>query len=174
MATYNILKATGTELPAATASPIVPLYAHLKPGEINAGAGMAQNDVVQCIHIPASTYVFSVNLQVLAGQSPDELSANQSDVNVGDGATTNGWLDAQDCTSAVNATGGIGSGTLTLTEAAPNTVAGYQMGKLYAAADTIDVENATAATGVTGLLRLTAMAMHFGLAPIPVVGTNGL
>jgi hypothetical protein len=172
--TTEILRAQGARLPAQVNSLHVAVDALLEPADIrlNSGAGLVQNDVVPLIHVPASVLVVGVAVRCVAGNNPDELALLLDDLDVGDGADVDGWHDGLDCTAAVMAYTGGGS-AFALAEAAPNTIVGYQAGKFYAAADTIDAKVITAATIVTGAIRVKALMIDLLGFTLPIGATNG-
>lgn len=92
----------------------------------------AAADVVQCLDIPANTLVTKVIVETTTA-----TGVTSSTIDVGDGADTDGWLDGVDS----NATAVYNSGTITLTESAPNTISPELgiPGKVYTVDDTIDV-----------------------------------
>lgn len=99
---------------------------------------LVQNDVVELIDVAAGERVLSVDVQVLTAD------ANAGTAEVGDGADTNGFVEAFN-----DAATGYTVGKAVLTEAAPPTFNGYTNGgKYYSAADTIDLK-ALGASGIT-------------------------
>jgi hypothetical protein len=79
---------------------------------------LAAADVATVVNIPANTYVTKVFYRVLTGDATQTL-------NIGDGADPDGYVAAADVATAGNV--GVGAGALA-------------SGKLYTAADTIDIE----------------------------------
>lgn len=151
MATYDLRKASGTKIPANVRGVSTPVQNVVDFSTVNAGSGMAQNDVAQLIHVPAGCAVEGVHVEV----DGNELSANLADFDIGDGVDPDGFGDGLDATAAVDNYVGVAN-TPALNEAAPNTFTGYALGKYYAAADTIDLTVKTAATILTGKVRVTA------------------
>jgi hypothetical protein len=101
---------------------------------------LIQNDVIECIDVAAGERVLSVDCKVLTAD------ANAGTSEIGDGADTNGYLEAFNDAAAA---GTYYTGKAVLTEAAPPTFNGYTNGgKLYTAADTIDLK-ALGASGLT-------------------------
>lgn len=99
---------------------------------------LAQNDVAELIDVAAGERVLSVDVNVLTAD------ANAGNAEIGDGADTNGYLEAFNAAAT-----GYTVGKAVLTEAAPPTFNGYTNGgKYYSAADTIDFK-ALGASGVT-------------------------
>lgn len=89
---------------------------------------------LQLLDIPAGAFVNWVKLEV---ETVETDATNTVVLDVGDGDDPDGWLIDVDAETA----GVVISKTITLVEAAPNTVlpAFGLNGKLYTAADTIDV-----------------------------------
>lgn len=99
---------------------------------------LAQNDVAELISVAAGETVMSVDASVLVAD------ANAGTAEIGDGADTNGYVEAFN-----DALVGYSVGKAVLTEGAPNTFNGYTNGgKYYSAADTIDLK-ALGANGIT-------------------------
>ena len=93
-------------------------------GKTPAGSG----DVIQAINVQPGWFVSTVLVQAV---TPEGATATAQ---VGDGTLATGFIPSANLNSA-----GLYKSNLTLTEAAPNTVTGYTAGKLYTAADTIDL-----------------------------------
>ena len=95
---------------------------------------LAAADVVELISIPAGTHVLNVYVEVLEGEAAQTL-------NVGDGADPDGYVAAAD----VATTGArvLGAGAI--------------VGKLYSAADTIDL--AVPSTKAYASLKVRVVAM---------------
>lgn len=99
---------------------------------------LVQNDVAELIDVAAGETVLRVDANVLTAD------ANAGTAEIGDGADTNGYLEAFNSAAA-----GVTLGKAVLTEAAPPTFNGYTNGgKYYSAADTIDLK-ALGASGIT-------------------------
>ncbi len=94
----------------------------------------ASGDVIQSLNVYPGWFVQAVLVDVLKAEG-GALTAN-----VGDGALATGFMTAANLNAL-----GMTKSNLTLTEAAPNTVTGYTAGKLYTAADTIDLVLSAAA-----------------------------
>lgn len=107
---------------------------------------LAQNDVVELIDVAAGERVLSVDVEVLT------VDANAGTAEIGDGADTNGYIEAfNDAALAYIAGGPV------FTEAAPPTFNGYtRVGKYYSAADTIDMKALGASGITTGKYRVIA------------------
>lgn len=106
----------------------------------------ASADVIQALNVYSGWFVQVVLVEVLTAEG-GALTAN-----VGDGALATGFM------SAVNLNAlGLSKSNLTLTEGAPNTVTGYTGGKLYTAADTIDLVLSAAADGAK--VRVAALVI---------------
>ena len=101
-------------------------------GEGNVTSG----DTLALINIPANTFVWKVAVVKYTAEGATQT------VGIGDGSATSGFITGCDLNSTTTEIS-----SLTLSEAAPNTVSGYTDGKLYTAADTIDaIFNNTADT----------------------------
>jgi len=99
-----------------------------------AGAtALAAGDILEALPIAAGTYVIAAGLNVTTA------TAATCTVDLGDGSDVDGYVDGYDPDTV-----GYVAPTFALTEAAPNTIIGYGAGKLYAAADTIDLVLLTA------------------------------
>ena len=97
---------------------------------------LAATDVVELISIPAGTHVLNVYVEVLEG----EATAAQT-LNVGDGVDPDGYVAA--ATVATTGARVLGAGAI--------------VGKLYSAADTIDI--AVPATMAYASLKVRVVAM---------------
>jgi len=95
---------------------------------------LAAADVVELISIPAGTHVLNVYVEVLEGEAAQTL-------NVGDGADPDGYVAA--ATVATTGARVLGAGAI--------------VGKLYSAADTIDI--AVPATMAYASLKVRVVAM---------------
>jgi hypothetical protein len=109
------------------------------------GAAIAQNDVLPLINIPAGSFVLPVAAKVLT------VEGGASTVDIGDGATADGYLDGLD----INALTDTQSFTADTTEA-------FGAGKYYAAADTIDLK---LMTGTAAAVVIAVSAVYIVLAP---------
>lgn len=110
----------------------------------------AAADVIEVLAIPANTFVEQVHYEVLTGEASQTMS-------VGDGSGTSSWVAAAD----VATTGNSGVSSLALTTGTPNTVTGYSSGKLYTAADTIDILVPSGKAYTTLKVRLSAVVTLF-------------
>lgn len=108
---------------------------------------LATGEVVQCISIPAGTYVMQVMTKVITAEASGVCTAT-----VGDGDGANSW----DASVNFAATAG------TITCSAPETDTYATTGKLYSTADTIDV-TLTIASGpaTSGVFDIMALCMKF-------------
>lgn len=92
---------------------------------------VANADVVQALSIPANTVVLKAFCNIVTAEG-GALTAE-----LGDGADANGWDVQVDLNAAA---GTITAPSMALNEGAPNTYTdAYAPGKLYDAADTIDL-----------------------------------
>jgi hypothetical protein len=107
---------------------------------------LAQNDIAELIAVAAGETVLKVDAEVLV------VDANAGTAEIGDGADSNGYIEAfNDAALAVLLGGPV------FTEAAPPTFNGYtKVGKYYAAADTIDFKALGASGVTTGKYRVKA------------------
>ncbi|MBP9155849.1 MAG: hypothetical protein KBF48_12965 [Xanthomonadales bacterium] len=94
-------------------------------------------DILQAITVPAGYRATACWVDV------KKVEGGAATIDIGDGATADGYLNDVD----INALG-VTYMTLALTEAAPNTITRYTLGKTYTSADTIDITFNTAATAV--------------------------
>lgn len=85
-------------------------------------------DVVTVVNVPAGAWVEAVLMEILT----PEVTAAQT-ISVGDGASTSGWISAVN-SSAAAGTKYLGAGALAIATGTSQT-----NGKLYTAADTIDI-----------------------------------
>jgi hypothetical protein len=106
----------------------------------------ASGDVIQSLNVYPGWFVQAVLVQVLTAEG-GTLTAN-----VGDGTLATGFMTGVNLNAL-----GMTKSNLTLTEAAPNTVTGYTGGKLYTAADTIDLVLSAAADGAK--VRVAALVI---------------
>lgn len=100
------------------------------------GSAIALNDVFELISIPAGAFVLTVAAKVTT------VEGGTCTFDIGDGATVDGYLDGVDGNTSAN----THSFNATTTET-------FGVGKLYTAADTIDLKliSGTAATVVVKL-----------------------
>jgi hypothetical protein len=100
------------------------------------GSAIAVNDIFQLITIPAGAFVLTVAAKVTT------VEGGKCTFDIGDGATVDGYLDGVDGNTSANTQ----SFTADTTEA-------FGAGKLYTAADTIDLKliTGTAAAVVVAL-----------------------
>lgn len=106
----------------------------------------ASGDVIQALNVYPGWFVQAVLVDVIKAEG-GTLTAN-----VGDGALATGFMTGVNLNAL-----GMTKSNLTLTEAAPNTVTGYTGGKLYTAADTIDLVLSAAADGAK--VRVAALVI---------------
>lgn len=104
---------------------------------------VATGDVVQCLDIPAKTFVFDVFVEVT-----EVVTCGTTTATVGDGAGANSWDAETDLNAAV----------ATVTHGASGTDAYATSGKYYTATDTIDLTCTVASGPVTlGKVRVFAI-----------------
>jgi len=105
-------------------------FAAITTARVTASAtALGAGDILQALHVPANTMVFSAGLVVLTVEGATQT------FDLGDGSDADGWLDGVNG----NALGGYAP-TFILAEATPNTQVGFfGSGKHYTAADTIDL-----------------------------------
>ena len=99
-----------------------------KTAALGGDGNVVSGDTLQMLNIPEDGKVEKVVILMTT------VEGGTLTVDVGDGSDTDGFLDGANLNAAATKIN-----TLLLTEAAPNTVLGYSDGKLYAAADTIDM-----------------------------------
>jgi hypothetical protein len=102
------------------------------------GSAIALNDVFQLISIPAGAFVLSVAAKVTT------VEGGTCTFDIGDGATVDGYLDGVD--------GNTSADTQSFTA---DTTEAFGAGKLYTAADTIDMKLITG-TAAALVVKLTA------------------
>ncbi len=154
MSTYSVMTGSGVNAYPADLAGLYAVQATLDFTEINSGSGTVQNDIVQLIQIPANTLVLGVSFSVTTA------SSNMTDFDIGDGTTTDGYIDGA---SMATVNDGC-SWVTTFNEAAPNTTLdGMSLGKFYTAADTIDLKQNTNATVVTGVLKVKAVMIDLNI-----------
>lgn len=111
--------------------------------------GVSALDVVKALAVGAGDLVLAVVAHVLTAEGATLT------VNVGDGTDPDGYL------AAVNGNVlGITGTKLALTEATPNTVAGYSGGKLYTEDDSIDLVFNNAASNA--VIKVSALVARLG------------
>jgi len=108
------------------------------------GSAVAANDVAQILTIPAGAFVLTVTAKVLTAEG------GTCTFDVGDDATTDGYLDGVDGNTAANST----SFNATTTET-------FGVGKYYTAANTIDVKLMTG-TAAAVVVALSAAYIMIG------------
>lgn len=119
-------------------------FAQIAAYRASAGlTALAQNDIYELFNVPAKTLVLRVGYDVTT------VEGATATFSLGDGSDDNGYLDAISLNSVAS-----GVMTLTLAEAAPNTVAAYSGGKYYSAADTIDMKLNTSTTYDAAVVRV--------------------
>lgn len=107
---------------------------------------LAQNDVAELIAVKAGETVLKCDVEVLT------VDANAGTAEIGDGADTNGYIEAFNDAALARILGGP-----VFTEAAPPTFNGYtRVGKYYSADDTIDLKALGASGITTGKILLRA------------------
>lgn len=106
-------------------------------------------DVIEAIDVGAGDIVLKVLVEV------ETVEGGTLTFDVGDGTDPNGYLDAVNGNSA-----GMTGTALALTEGAPNTVSAYSNGKLYTAADTIDLVMDNAADAA--VVKVSALIARMG------------
>lgn len=151
MATYSVMTGSGVNAYNADLAGIYSVTATLDFTEINGGSGTAQNDIVTLIQVPANTYVLGVFWKV------DTTSSNMADLDIGDGDDTDGYVDGASMATAVDGASFAGALTVASPSTFPNGTVAFANGKFYTAADTIDLKQNTAATVVTGVLKVKAL-----------------
>lgn len=109
--------------------------------DLGVSAAFTADDVLNVIDVPINTWVPAVFLEVTTVSTSTSLTYD-----VGDGDDANGFIDSIDATS-------VGWSTNFLTTEYSLAASG---GKVYSAADTIDVQLADATSG-SGVFVLTAV-----------------
>lgn len=95
-------------------------------------AGLATGDTIQALNVEAGTLVKKVLVKI-----DTALVGTSGSVTVGDGTDADGWDTTVDLKGAA---GTVSQTQLALTEGTPNTlVDAFAAGKVYTAADTIDL-----------------------------------
>ena len=117
--------------------------------EANAQSG---GTVVQLINVPSNCFVQQVALLIVTGEAPGSVA-----LSVGDGSDTNGYFDAVAASNAAV----FASQANVLAAGSNNTYGvGYGGGKMYTAADTIDVIPSGDISNA--LIRLKALVIDYG------------
>ena len=107
-------------------------------------------DILKVLNIPAKTFVQNVIVEVVTQSAATGLTAT-----VGDGADADGWDTAVDLEAAAGTATYAG---FVLTEGTPNTVTdAYAGGKVYTAADTIDLVTTVNTVTTWGEIKVTAI-----------------
>ena len=121
---------------------------------------VTSGDTLQLLNIPANTLVQRVAV------IKDTVESGTLTVDVGDGTDPDGFLDGADLNAAATEIT-----ELALAEAAPNTVVGYTAGKLYTAADTLDMLFNN--TADTAKFTVVAICVRIKRAPdtAPAIGS---
>lgn len=105
-------------------------FAKIAAARVAAGvAALAATDTLEVFKVKAGTLVRMLGYNLIKAEGATAT------MDVGDGATATGFASNIN----LNGTPGYTGMGLTLTEGTPNTVAGYQTGKLYNADDTVDI-----------------------------------
>jgi hypothetical protein len=155
MAIYSTIVGAGVEAYPAKMCGTYAIDGVVDFSTVNGTTGTVQNDVITVLQIPANTLVLGVAYKTTT------VSANLADVDIGDGAVTDGYVDGLDMTTSLK--DGC-SWVTTFNEAAPNTTAdGMSLGKFYTAADTIDLKQNTNATIKTGVIKVRAICISANL-----------
>lgn len=139
MATYTTYANGTSTVNSAMAAASFPAITTLEQTFDATKRTLAAADVVEMISVPAGTHVHNVYIEVLEGEAAQTL-------NVGDGADPDGFVAAAD----VSTTGTRALG------------AGVAIGKLYTAADTIDLEVPATMAYTTLRVRVVAMVTMMG------------
>ena len=99
MATYNVTGVGGTTgHPSNGRTPYL-VENTIDVSAVNSDAGSAQNDVLQCIDVPAETLVMAAGLEVLTACSSSVV------IDIGITGSTTGFSDADAFVDAYDATG---------------------------------------------------------------------
>lgn len=106
---------------------------------------LAWADVAQLFDVGEGDVVERVRVKVLRAEG------SAATVDIGDGDTADGFLGGVD----VNTEGNAETTELTLVDGTPNTVSGYTAGKVYDAADTVDLAPSTGLSNAK--LEVTAL-----------------
>lgn len=106
-------------------------------------------DVIQALKVGAGDVVLRTVVNV------ETVEGGTLTFDLGDGDDPNGYMDAVNGNALA-----ITGSALTLTEGTPNTVAAYSGGKLYTAADTIDMVLDNAADAA--VIKVSALVARMG------------
>ena len=106
------------------------------------GAAIAVSDVFPLINIPAGAFVLTVSYKVITAEG------GTCTFGLGDGSGTSGYASAANGNTTTNATSFNGTTTPT-----------YGVGKLYTAADTIDLI-LSSGTAATAVIDVSATFVH--------------
>lgn len=134
MATYDRTKGDGGVICSNTVGPQthrrrVILAKECVAAGIALATGFTANDIIQFLDVPAGTFVHACWVRVLTAEGAT-LTCE-----IGDGSDVDGFAVAVNLNAA-----GYTDGVRSLVEATPNTFTGYSFGKLYTAADTLDIK----------------------------------
>jgi hypothetical protein len=110
------------------------------------GSALATNDIFELVSIPAGAFVLSVAAKVTT------VEGGTCTFDIGDGATADGYLDGVDGNTSAN----VQSFTADTTEA-------FGAGKLYTAADTIDLK---LMTGTAAVLVVALSVTYIQTTPL--------
>jgi hypothetical protein len=104
-------------------------FATITTDRVTAGAtALGAGDILQALHVPANTFVISAGINVTTVEGATQT------FDLGDGDDPDGYLDGVNGNAVASY-----SPTHVLTEGAPNVIIGLGKGKMYTAADTIDL-----------------------------------
>ncbi len=126
---------TDKSIAAASTGAVFKMVKELDFADIAAvkGGDIEANEIAQLVNVPAGTIVHSVVLEVVKAGAGTTLTAQ-----VGDGDNALGFIGTSDLTAEAGTLYGLAN---TLTDGTPNVAdPAYFGGKLYTAADTIDVK----------------------------------
>ena len=144
MATYDVTGPGGVNRPGRYNPGVRTPYLvenTIDVSQINSAAGSAQNDVLQCIDVPAETLVMAAGVEVLTACSSSVV------IDIGITGSTAGFSDPDACVDAYDATGASYAGR-DVADAAPMLTCKV--------ADTIDALMAGAAS-TAGKIRVWAV-----------------
>jgi len=120
-------------------------FATITADRLAAGAtALGAGDILQAINVPAKTLVLSAGIDVTTAEGATQT------FDLGDGSDPDGYLDGVNGNAVATY-----APTFALAEAAPNTLVGYATGKVYDAADTIDLVQVNACD--TAVVRVWAV-----------------
>ena len=141
MATYNVTGVGGTTgHPSNGRTPYL-VENTIDVSAINGDSGTAQNDVIQCIDVPAETLIMAAGVEVLTACSSSVV------IDIGVTGSSAGFSDPDACVDAYDATGAA---------YAPRDVADAAPMLTIKTADTIDALMAGAAS-TAGKIRVWAV-----------------